>query len=206
MIIFRAPELRCALFLEERNMRNKKLYPMVECAVMVALATGLSLLTLFKLPLGGSVTVLSMLPICMLSIRHGVKWGLIGGFIYAVIQLLIDLSAVLSWGLSPVAIVGCFFIDYILAFTVLGLAGVFRKHGKTGIILGICLALALRFCAHVISGTIIFDIWLPKDWSNPFIYAICYNGSFMLPELIFTAAAAFGLINIPQIMNVKDSK
>ncbi|MBQ9544480.1 MAG: energy-coupled thiamine transporter ThiT [Clostridia bacterium] len=184
-------------------MKNKALYPMMECTIMVALATGLSFLTLFKLPLGGSVTVLSMLPICMLSIRRGLKWGLIGGFIYSVIQLLIDLSAVLSWGLTPAAVAGCFILDYIVAFTVLGLAGVFRKHGKVGMILGICLALALRFCAHVLSGTIIFDVWMPEEWSSPFIYSICYNGSFMLPELILTCAAAFALVSIPQIVSVK---
>ncbi|MBQ6263337.1 MAG: energy-coupled thiamine transporter ThiT, partial [Clostridia bacterium] len=64
------------VFFSEVNMKNKALYPMMECTIMVALATGLSFLTLFKLPLGGSVTVLSMLPICMLSIRRGLKWGL----------------------------------------------------------------------------------------------------------------------------------
>ncbi len=177
---------------------------MIECAIMVALATGLSFITLFKLPLGGSVTVLSMLPICMLSIRHGIKWGLIGGLLHAVIQLLIDLSAVLSWGLSPAAIVGCFLLDYIVAFTVLGLAGIFRKHGKTGMILGICFALFLRFVSHVLSGTIIFDVWMPEEWSNPFVYSICYNGSFMLPELVLTCVAALGLVSIPQIVNVRN--
>ena len=179
---------------------------MAECAVMVALATGLSLITLFKLPLGGSVTVLSMLPICMLSIRHGLKWGLIGGFLHAAIQLLLDLSAVLSWGLTPVAVVGCLLLDYIFAFTSLGLAGAFRKHGKPGMLLGICFALFLRFVFHVISGTVIFDIWLPEEWNNPFIYSICYNGSFMLPELGMTLAAAFGLINIPNLVTVKETK
>ena len=187
-------------------MKKSKLYPMIECAIMVALATGLSLLTLFKLPLGGSVTVLSMLPICMLSIRHGIGWGLAGGFLHAVIQLLLDLSAVLSWGLSPRAIVGCFLLDYIFAFTALGLAGLFRKHGKAGMISGICFALFLRFACHVLSGTIIFDIWLPEEWSSPFIYSVCYNGSFMLPELVLTCAAAFALVSIPQIANVKRIK
>ena len=187
-------------------MNKNKLYPMTECAIMVALATGLSLITLFKLPLGGSVTVLSMLPICMLSIRHGLKWGLLGGFLHSAIQLLLDLSAVLSWGLTPAAIVGCFFLDYIVAFTVLGLAGVFRKHGKTGMILGICLALFLRFLSHVLSGTIIFDVWMPENWSNPFIYSVCYNGSFMLPELVLTCIAAFALVSIPQIVSVRNEK
>ena len=184
-------------------MKKTNLYAMAECAIMVALAAGLSLLTLFKMPLGGSVTVLSMLPICMFSIRHGIKWGFIGAFLYSVTQLLIDLSAVLSWGLTPAAVVGCFLLDYIFEFTALGIAGVFKKHGKVGMILGIVLALFLRFAFHVASGTVIFDIWLPEGWNSAFIYSICYNGSFMLPELGMTAAAAIALVNIPHIVNVK---
>ena len=62
--------------------------------------------------------------------------GLVCGFLYSVTQLLIDLSAVLSWGLTPVAVAGCLALDYIIAFTCLGLAGVFRDHGKLGMILG----------------------------------------------------------------------
>lgn len=73
-------------------------------------------------------------------------------------------------------------------------------------LLGICFALFLRFVFHVISGTVIFDIWLPEEWNNPFIYSICYNGSFMLPELGMTLAAAFGLINIPNLVTVKETK
>ena len=196
-----------ALFSGRRSiMTKKKILPMAECAVMVALASGLSLITLFKLPLGGSVTVLSMLPVCMFSIRHGVKWGLVCGFLYSVTQLLIDLSAVLSWGLTPVAVAGCLALDYIIAFTCLGLAGVFRDHGKLGMILGVCLALTARFAAHVISGTIIFDVWLPENWNNAFIYAICYNGSFMLPELAMTGVAAFSLVSIPNLVKVNEKK
>ncbi len=180
--------------------KNTKTTALVECAVMVALATVLSMIQLYHLPLGGSVTALSMLPICLFSLRWGVGWGLIGGFTHAVIQMGIALGEVVGWGLSPVALVGCIVLDYVLAFTLLGLAGIFRQKGKWGMLLGIFLALFLRFACHLASGTLIFDIWLPEDWANPFWYSVCYNGSFMLPELVITSLGAFALLKVPAVL------
>lgn len=179
-------------------MKNK-LYPMIECAVMVALATVLSMIRLYKLPLGGSVTLLSMLPICVFSIRWGLGWGMTGGVLYAVLQLFLDLAEVLTWGLTPTALIGCVLFDYLIAFSVIGLAGAFRKKGKWGCMGGIALALFLRFASHLVSGTLIFDAWMPEGWSHPFVYAVAYNGSFMLPELIATGVAAYLLISMPVI-------
>lgn len=171
-----------------------KTHLLVEAAIMVALSTALSLVKIWELPLGGSVTLLSMLPICMLSLRHGLKWGLGGAFVYAVGQLALGLSEVLSWGLTPTALVGTFFLDYIFAFTVLGLAGMFRERGFTGKMFGVALVIFLRFVCHFISGVIIFDVWMPEEWSNVYLYSICYNGTFMLPEMIFTMIAAPGVV------------
>ena len=179
--------------------KNTKTAALVECAVMVALATVLSMIKVFQLPLGGSITALSMLPICLFSLRWGIGWGLIGGLAHAAIQMGLSLGEVVGWGLSPVALVGCIVLDYLLAFTVIGLAGMFRNKGKWGMLLGVFLALALRFVCHLASGTLIFDIWLPEEWSNPFLYSVVYNGSFMLPEAIATCIAAFGLLKVPAI-------
>ena len=162
---------------------------MIECAIMVALATVLSTIKLYEAPFGGSVTLLSMLPVSVLSIRLGLKWGITGGFLYALLQMFLDLGKVTSWGLTPAALIGCIIFDYLLAFTVIGLAGLFRKKGRIGMIIGIALAMFLRFCSHLVSGTLIFDIWLPDGWANPFVYSVAYNGAFMLPELIFTVVA-----------------
>ena len=163
---------------------------MLECAILVALATVLSLLKVYKLPLGGSVTVLSMLPVSVLSIRRGCKWGLIGGFLYALLQLFLGLAEIISWGITPLAFIGCVIFDYLLAFTVIGLAGIFRSRGTSGMVCGIILAMLLSFSSHLVSGTLIFDAWMPDGWSNPFWYSVVYNGSYMLPEMIFTVAAA----------------
>ena len=170
---------------------------LVLTGVLIGMGTALSLIKLWKMPLGGSVTLLSMLPIALISIEYGVGWGLTGAFAYSLIQLALDLAEVLSWGLSAAAVVGCFLLDYILAFTAIGLSGMFRKKGVSGICIGIGIALFLRFVFHLISGTVIFDVWLPDGWASPFVYSVCYNGTFMLPELAMTMGGAVVLFKIP---------
>ena len=179
---------------------------MIECAIMVALATVLSMIKLYEAPLGGSVTLLSMLPVSVLSIRLGLKWGLTGGFLYAMIQMFLDLGKVISWGLTPAALIGCIIFDYLLAFTVIGLAGAFRSLGRIGMVCGIAMGLFARFCSHLVSGTLIFDVWMPEGWGNPFIYSVAYNGAYMLPELVFTVIAAMILTKTPAFRRVLTKK
>ncbi len=178
---------------------HDKIVRLTASGIMIALATVLSLVTIVKMPLGGSLTPVSMLPICMIAIIYGTGWGLGTAFAYALVQLIIDFSSALTWGLSVPALVACFVFDYILAFTVLGFAGLFRKKGTAGILGGVALALLLRYVCHIISGGTVFAVWLPEEWSDPWIYAAAYNGAFMLPELILTCIAAFALSKVPAI-------
>lgn len=165
-------------------------------AVMIALSTVLSLVTVMKMPLGGSVTLFSMLPVCMLSIMYSCRWGIVCAFIYSLGQLALDIAGVAGWGLTPVAFAGCVVFDYLAAFTVLGLAGMFRAKGVPGYIAGIALAVALRMVSHIISGVIFFSSWAPEGW-NPFVYSLAYNGAYMVPEFIFTFAGAIILLKEP---------
>jgi thiamine transporter len=178
---------------------HDKIVRLTASGIMIALATVLSMITIVKMPLGGSLTPVSMLPICMIAIIYGTGWGLGTAFAYALVQLIIDFSSALTWGLSVPALVACFVFDYILAFTVLGFAGLFRKKGTAGILGGVALALLLRYVCHIISGGTVFAVWLPEEWSDPWIYAAAYNGAFMLPELILTCIAAFALSKVPAI-------
>lgn len=186
----------------DKSIVKKRIYTLTECAVMIALSTVLSLIKVWKMPLGGSVTALSMLPICLVSVMFGLKWGLGSAFVYAVIQLMFDLPEAMGWGLTPGVWVGMIFFDYLIAFTVLGLSGIFRRKKELGALLGVCLAMFLRFASHVISGTFFFDAWLPEDWSNPFLYSVSYNGTFMLPELIITGIALFALLKFSAIKKI----
>ena len=183
---------------------SKKLHIMVEGAIMVALATGLSMIKLITLPWGGSVTLLSMLPIVIFSIRRGFVKGLMTAFVYSVMQLLLGIivDGLLGWGLTPLALFGCIMFDYLLAFTVLGLAGVFGKNSTLRMVCGVILALSLRFVMHYISGVLIFhsfgELWEGFSTDNTFLYSLLYNGFYMLPEIIFTAAATAVLCSISQ--------
>ena len=106
---------------------KKPVYKTTICAVFIALGTVLSLITVFKMPLGGSVTLLSMLPIVMISVMFGLKWGFGAAFVYSLAQLALGLPEILTWGLTPVMLAGTIAFDYIIAFTVLGTAGIFAK-------------------------------------------------------------------------------
>lgn len=182
--------------------KNKKVLILVEGAVMIAMSTVLSFIQVFKLPWGGSITLLSMLPIALFSIKRGVKSGLIVAFLYSLIQFgqgIMD--GLFGWGLTPGMLIACILLDYILAFTVLGLSGLFRKT-LAGQIAGIALAVILRFVCHFLSGVVIWhsfgQLWEGFYTENTYLYSLVYNGVYMLPELIFTVAGAVALLKLPQ--------
>ncbi len=181
-------------------MKNTKV--LVEGAIMIALATVLSFIRIIKLPWGGSITLLSMLPITLYSIRRGLKAGMVVSFLFSLVQLgqgIID--GLFGWGLTPMILVACIFLDYIFAFSVIGVAGIFRKKGLAGWISGTALAVFLRFVVHFISG---ITIWksggtvLNINFDNFALYSLAYNGAYMLPELCFTVAGAAALLKVPQ--------
>lgn len=161
---------------------NRKLLRLVESAVMIALASVLSLITPFKMPLGGSITLCSMLPIMLIAYKYRFKWGVLTAFTYSVIQLLLDVGKLSSWGLTAYSFVGSMFFDYLIAFTCLSIVGLFGK-GFVRYIIGMVVAVLARFISHVISGVIFFASSTPKGWANPFIYSIAYNASFLFPDL-----------------------
>ena len=183
---------------------NKKLKRLVVTAVMIALATALSFIR-FQMPLGGEITLLSLVPIALISIEYGIGWGTLGAFVYSLIQLGIQLSLIFTWGLSTTALIGTFLLDYILAYTAVGLSGLFRKKGVLGVLAGIAVALLVRFVFHVISGTIIFDVWMPEGWSNPFVYSLCYNAVYIAPEMALTMIGSVILFKTPSFNKLVDS-
>jgi len=175
---------------------------LVDGAVMIALATVLSLIKVFELPWGGSITLLSMLPICLFSIKYGIGKGLCISFLYALIQMFLSLAQVLSWGLTTGTLLACLFLDYLLAFTVIGFAGIFRNGGLAGWISGIVIALLLRLGSHFLSGVLIWHsigkLWEGFDTTNQYLYSLMYNGAYMLPEIVFTVIGAVILLKLPQ--------
>lgn len=170
-------------------MRKKDKYTVkiAVSAVMLAMSAALSFVTIVKLPLGGSVTLFSMLPLCVISFLYGTKFALAPCFLYGIIEAFA--GGMFGWGLSPEILVGSFLFDYVFAFSSMSIAGVFIKKGRKGMCAGTVLACAVRFFCHFISGLIFFRNF--DVFSNPVIYSLVYNGSFMSAELLLTVFGVF---------------
>ena len=163
---------------------------LAECGVMLALAVVLNEFTPIKLPYGGSVTFFSQLPIVVISYRHGVKWGLFTGLAMGVIEMLFGLAN-FSYVTGIAAYLILIFADYVIAFSALGLGGVFRgsiKNQALSLAAGGALVSVIRFLCHFVSGA---TIWGGYAEDTPvLIYSLTYNASYMLPELIITVIGA----------------
>ncbi len=193
---------------------------LVECALMIALATVLGFIPLYELPHGGSITLLSMLPILAVSYRHGTKWGLFAAFAHGVIQLMLGLKN-LSYCQTFGAVVGCILLDYILAFTVLGLAAAMGKPFQSrplAVGVGCFAACFARYICSFLSGYVVWkDYEYAFSWMTEFgwgqaiasmgenalcwVYSAVYNGTYMLPETLLTVIAA--VIILPRLLGEK---
>ena len=198
-------------------MDKKKVSPvrkLVESALLIAMATGLSLIK-FDLPFGGGVTVVSMLPIIIISHRLGCQWGLGSAFVYSGIQLVLGLDNV-GYAQNFAQTLGVVFLDYIIAYTVLGLSGLFNRVFQnrekataiglgfirripmtreqnigSAMAVGIFFTFCLRFLCHFVTGAWIWGEWMPEEFmgmpmTSPWLYSALYNGWYMFAELVLT--------------------
>lgn len=207
---------------------NSKTKRLTTTGVLIALSAILAMIKVFELPYGGSITLAGMVPIIILGYMYGIKWGLFSGFVYSLVEAILGATTSQAFAgmydpdnaaKSVINIVLMAFLDYIVAFTVLGLSGMFKgkiKNDTVAITLGGTVVVLLRLCAHFLSGVILWGSyaeWFFTDvMNNDFgkgilenysgtalaaIYSIIYNGSFMLPNLAVT------VIGILAIMAVK---
>lgn len=181
-------------------MKNKKTVFLAEAAVMLALATALSFVKIYQAPLGGAVTLASMLPIMYISFRYGVARGMFCAFVYSVIQLVQGFGNLAcfptAWG-----VIGCILFDYLLPFTLIGIAGVFyKKDAKKGVrvataVAGVALACLLRFACHYLGGVILwYEITKAQNWNDyvhtvgKWLYSFVYNISYLGPDAAIVIA------------------
>ena len=178
----------------KNNVTNSHLRVRALCegAILVALAFILSFVKLYELPNGGSLTP-AMFPILLYGLRWGLPRGLIAGFVFGLLQLIFD--GAYAWGWQSML------LDYLLAFTPLGLAGLFK--GKAwGIFPGTVLGCAARFVIHYISGVTIYRIIEPTavpgfgTFDNASLYSLVYNGSYMIPNMLLAMLLA-GVLYVP---------
>ena len=156
-----------------------------EAAIMIALAQILGYLKLYELPQGGSVGI-GMLPIFIYCARWGFGPGMLASIVYSFLQLMFDGGFAIGWQ----SVLG----DYIIAYSVLGLAGLFHKN-KYGLLIGTAVGCAARFLVHYIVGATVWGEYMPDTFfgmtmTTPWFYSALYNGSYMLPETILTTVAA----------------
>ncbi len=164
---------------------------------MVALSTVLSIIKIINMPYGGSVTIASMLPIAIAVYRHGTAWGLGAALTNAAIQLLLGLNT-LSYFTTWQSVLAIILLDYIVAFGVFALAGIFRRIEKRqnyAILYGILFCSFLRYLCHVISGATLWaGLSIPTEAA--LIYSVSYNATYMLPETIVLATIGIYLTSV----------
>ena len=218
-------------------MNQQKVKRLTVSAMMLALSTVLAVVCAYipflNLPFGGGFTVASMLPIVLVSYMYGVKWGFFTSACYSGIQILLSLTqgaggtvmalfmpagdSFMGYGKGILITL----IDYVIAYTVLGIGGIFRNRFKSktaALVLGVVLALSLRYIAHIISGYIFYGAWAEWFFTQDgfysvggfildsfsgrmlsLVYSVFYNGLFMIPEIIITSIAAVAVSRLPQI-------
>lgn len=176
-----------AVILQPKEIRSRAFTTkqLVFSAVAMALATVTSMLKLFEMPLGGSVTLLSMLFIVLIGYWYGPKAGLMTGFAYGLLQFVLD----------PIFYsVPQMIVDYPLAFGALGVSGFFfqKKYGLwIGYVVGIC----ARFVFAWLSGVLFFAAYAEGSGMNAPVYSLVYNGSYIFTEGVITLV----LISLPPI-------
>lgn len=176
--------LAAAFGTKARKISTKQL---VFCAMAMALAVVTSNLKIWRMPMGGSVTLLSMLFISLIGYWYGLRTGLLTAIAYGLLQLIID---------PYVISLPQLFIDYIFAFGALGLSGIFAGS-KNGLYKGYAISVLGRFVFAFISGVAFFGSSAADYGMSVPIYSICYNGAYIFTE----AAITFIVIALPPVKN-----
>ena len=178
----------------------------VETGILISLAFVLSLIQI-PFYLGAQITFASTLPIILIAFRENKLWSFLVSFLFGVFQLLIGIvrDGLLAWGLISTQLFWCILLDYIVAFTLIGICNYFKNSKEKWQIFGIFLVFLLRYFCHIISGCIIFNKL--SQWSlfgqiferKAFLYSVCFNGIFIIPEFAITCAVFLAVIKIPYL-------
>jgi thiamine transporter len=174
---------------------KKNTWMLVEAGMMIALAVILGeLIVLFKMPMGGSVTLGGMVPLFIFAYRWGGKHGMNAGAVYGLLDCIIG-----YFPMHPVALI----LDYPLAFAMTGLAGFFKKTAA-GYVGGMFTGVFARFVCHVVSGVVFYASYAPEG-QTPLVYSILYNGTFLLPELVISGIITLIIVKFARLPEPKEA-
>ncbi len=178
-----------------RNSAGLATRKMLESAILIGIALVLNEFAKFNSTwiYGGSVTLGSIIPLVLISWRWGTRQGLLSALVFSLLQMFLGFKNVM-YGQNALQMIFIALLDYIVAYTVIGLAGVFRNTFKNKMLAlgaGVVLVCALRFLCHFISGWLIWDALWPNDKGlSGMAYSLLYNGGYMLPETLVALAIA----------------
>ncbi len=205
---------------------NPKTRRLTESALLIALGTVLALLTNYlpflNLPYGGSITIFSMVPLVLLSFRYGLAWGFFSGVVFGLLQMAIGLTANVFAGTELYVVIFSILLDYLLAYAVIGLAGMFKNKIRNPFVsigVGTLVVCVLRYLVHLVSGALLFGSYaewyfteggFPTDMGASilssfsgtalsWIYSLIYNAMYMVPETIITVVGAVLIMAVPAI-------
>ncbi|MBO4366733.1 MAG: energy-coupled thiamine transporter ThiT [Clostridia bacterium] len=214
-------------------MENSKTKKLVLSAMLVALGTAISILCEFipflRLPFGGTITLASLLPVILVGYFYGPGWGFGASFVFAALKLVVEfqtVGALFTPGSDSYAGVGIalgvLLLDYICAYTAVGVASFFRKmkHPAAALAVGSLVACLVCYAFHTLSGTLFYGAWAEWFFTETvfggfafskwvldtftgtglaFVYSLVYNGCYMIPETVITLLAAVGVSAIPAV-------
>ncbi|MBQ8470033.1 MAG: energy-coupled thiamine transporter ThiT [Clostridia bacterium] len=187
---------------------GNRTFQLVLSAVMVGLATVLSVIPVVQLPFGGSVTLFSQVPILAVSWILGVPWGLASGLAYGILQILVGGIGNFSYVQGMLAYIILVFADYLVPFTCLGFGGMFKRvirNQYAAATVGTLLVCFVRWFSHFISGATIWTEYAPDTALKAVLtYSATYNASYMVPETIISIIGICAVIGIWNRLNKED--
>ena len=161
---------------------------LVFCAMGVALSMVTSYIKLWHMPMGGSITLMSMFFVTLIGYWYGFRWGIMTAIAYGALQLILD---------PYIVSIPQLVCDYILAFGSLGLSGLF-KNRKNGLYKGYIIGVTGRFIFTFLSGVIFFGMYAADYGMSAPLYSFLYNGGYIVPELVLTLI----IISLKPVRNV----
>ncbi len=173
----------------KKTTKRTNTWMLAEAGIVLAMAWVLGQIKIFPMPMGGSVTAGSMVPLLVFAYRWGGKKGILVCALYGVMDFILGAK----YSYHPISLI----FDYPVAFGFMGVAGFFGKK-TSGLMIGTVVALFGRFLCHVFSGVVVFSAYAPEG-ENPLVYSILYNGSYLLPELVISFILVFLLLRLAKL-------
>ncbi len=180
---------------------------LVEAALMIALAFVLSMIPLFTMPMGGTITCFSTLPLLMLSFRHGGKWGVATALGYSFLQAMMGLDSIMIvptiWGMAL-----CTLLDYVLPYAFLGLAGPLARRFSSfavGTVVAVLATGLVRLGSSFLSGIILWGAYAPEG-TPVWLYSLIYNASWSLPDVGIVLLALLALSRVKALHLVPEKQ